>query len=199
MEHLLGLPPEASKHAAELDSLNAVVHWLMAILFVGWGLFFLYTIFRFRASRNPRADYAGVKSHVSSYLEVAVALVEIVLLVGFSIPLWAHRASPEDFPAAKDSIVVKVMAEQFAWNIHYPGPDGIFGKQDIKLVSSDNPMGLDKNDPNGKDDVISVNQLHVVLNKPVIIHLTSKDVIHSFALQQMRSEERRVGKECRSR
>jgi cytochrome c oxidase subunit 2 len=181
-----GLPVRASQHAGELDQLNAIVHWLMLLLFIGWGLFFLYTIFRFRAKKNPKADYIGVRSHTSSYLEVAVAAVEIVLLVGFSIPLWAYRADTPTFPDPKEAVHVHVMGEQFSWNVHYPGADGIFGKQDLKLVSSENPMGLDKSDPNGKDDIIKINDLHLPVNKPVIIDISSKDVIHCFALQQMR-------------
>jgi len=189
MEQYLHLPVQASAHAAKLDQLNAILHWLMLILFVGWGLFFVFTLFRFRAGANPKADYVGVKSHLSTYLEVGVAIFEVVLLIGFSIPLWAARVSPTELPMEKDAVVVKVMAEQFAWNIHYAGADGVFGKQDIKLVSSENPMGMDKNDTAGKDDVTAVNQLHMVVNKPVIVYLTSKDVIHSFALQQMRVKQ----------
>ena len=72
MQELLGLPPQASAHAADVDQLIVLVHWLMAILFVGWGAFFLYTLVRFRQSRNPKADHAGVKSHTSSYLELSL-------------------------------------------------------------------------------------------------------------------------------
>jgi len=79
MLEFLGLPPQASAHAPQVDQMIVYIHWLMLVLFVGWGLFFLYTLFRFRASKNPTADYAGVKSHTSTYLEVGVALVEAVL------------------------------------------------------------------------------------------------------------------------
>src|ERR1044072_1117913 len=121
MEQYLHLPVQASAHAARLDQLNTIVHWLMLILFVGWGLFFIFTLIRFRAKANPKADYVGVKSHMSTYLEVGVAVFEVVLLIGFSIPLWAAPLNPGEFPLEKEAVVVKVMAEQFAWNIHYAG------------------------------------------------------------------------------
>ena len=54
MEELLGLPAQASAHAAEIDRMIALLHWLMAILFVGWGIFFIYTLIRFRQSKNRR-------------------------------------------------------------------------------------------------------------------------------------------------
>ena len=187
MLELLGLPEQASAHAAEIDRMIVLVHWLMAVLFVGWGAFFIYTLIRFRASRHPRADYGGVKSHFSTYVEVGVALVEAILLVGFAIPAWANRV--DDIPNESDAIVVRVIAEQFAWNAHYPGADGVFGRTDIKLVAAENPIGLDRTDAAAKDDITTINQLNLPVNRPILIHLSSKDVIHSFSLNQMRVKQ----------
>ena len=187
MLELLGLPEQASAHAAEIDRMIVLVHWLMAVLFVGWGTFFIYTLIRFRASRHPRADYGGVKSHFSTYVEVGVALVEAILLVGFAIPAWANRV--DDIPNESDAVVVRVIAEQFAWNAHYPGADGVFGRTDIKLVAAENPIGLDRTDPAAKDDITTINQLNLPVNRPILIHLSSKDVIHSFSLNQMRVKQ----------
>jgi cytochrome c oxidase subunit 2 len=187
MLELLGLPEQASAHAAEIDRMIVLVHWLMAVLFVGWGSFFIYTLIRFRASRHPRADYGGVKSHFSTYVEVGVALVEAILLVGFAIPAWANRV--DDIPNESDAVVVRVIAEQFAWNAHYPGADGVFGRTDIKLVAAENPIGLDRTDGAAKDDITTINQLNLPVNRPILIHLSSKDVIHSFSLNQMRVKQ----------
>jgi cytochrome c oxidase subunit 2 len=76
------------------------MHMFMLVLFIGWGGFFLYCLIRFRRSRQPVANYTGVKSHASSYLEVGVAVVEAIFLFAFSIPLWAARV---DRPAARDT------------------------------------------------------------------------------------------------
>lgn len=185
---LLGLPPDASMHGPQIDLIILMVHVLMLVLFVGWGAFFIVALVKFRKAKNPKADYHGVKSHVSSYLEVAVAVAEVILLVGFSIPFWSKVVNV--LPNEKNAVVVHVIAEQFAWNIHYPGPDGIFGKTDPKLVNQQtNPIGLDKNDPNAKDDIVTLNQLHIPVNKPTIIYLSSKDVIHCFAIPVMRVKQ----------
>jgi cytochrome c oxidase subunit 2 len=188
MTDWMGLPSLASAHGAALDHTLGLVHWLMLVLFLGWGAFFVFMLVRFRKGAHPTADYAGVKSHASTWLEGAVAVAEAVLLVGFSIPLWAARV--RDFPEPAKSTVVRVTGEQFAWNIHYPGPDGVFGRTLIEKVDPvGNPLGLDRSDPAAKDDVTTVNQMHVPVGKPVLVYLSSKDVIHSFALQEMRVKQ----------
>jgi cytochrome c oxidase subunit 2 len=188
MNDWLSLPQVASQHGGALDHTLGLVHWLMLVLFVGWGSFFTWVLWRFRAKRQPVADARGVTSHTSTWLEGGVAVVEAILLIGFSIPLWADRV--ERFPAPADSTQVRVVGEQFAWNIHYPGPDGVFGRTEVKLVDTQaNPLGLDRDDPAAKDDVTTINQLHLPVGRPVLIQLSSKDVIHSFALQEMRVKQ----------
>jgi cytochrome c oxidase subunit 2 len=187
MLNWLGMPPAASAHAGEIDQMMVLVHWLMLVLFVGWGAFFLYVLVRFRRGANPRASYLGAKGKLSKGLEVAVAIVEVVLLVFYAIPAWAKRV--QNLPSETEAVVVRVVGQQFAWEVHYPGPDGKFGRTDVKLVSADNPLGLDRSDPDAKDDFNSENQLHVQVNRPVLVHLSSKDVIHSFGLYEMRVKQ----------
>jgi len=182
------LPIVASSHGHEVDMVIYLVHILMFVLFVGWGGFFLFTLFRFRKGKNPIADYHGVRSHASSSLEIAVAVIEAVLLLGFSIPLWAKQVNA--FPKRTDIVEVRIIAEQFVWNIHYPGKDGLFGSTNIKYFNKiTNPIGLDPNDPNSKDDITTINQLHLPIGRPAIIYLSSKDVIHSFSLPVMRVKQ----------
>jgi cytochrome c oxidase subunit 2 len=188
MTEWLGLPPLASAHGGQIDNLIGWIHIFMLILFVGWGGFIVYVLVRFRKSRNPVADYRGVTSHNSTYLEVGVAVVEAVLLIGFAIPLWATRV--EALPSENEALVVQVTGEQFAWNIHYPGPDRVFGRTDIKLLDLQvNPLGLDRSDPAAKDDVTIVNQLYLPVNRPIIVRLRSKEVIHSFGVPEFRVKQ----------
>ena len=184
LQDFLKLPELASKHGHDVDMLIIYIHWLMIALFVGWIVYFAYALFRFHHTRHPKADYVGVKSHASSVVEVLVAAVEGVILIALAIPLWARAV--EEFPAEKDSTVVQVVAQQFGWNVRYAGKDGLPGKQEMRFVKADNVFGIDPSDPNGKDDVQVSDQVHVVVNKPVIIFLSSKDVIHSFKILAMR-------------
>jgi cytochrome c oxidase subunit II len=188
MTEWLGLPPLATTHGGQIDSLIGWMHVFMLILFVGWGAFFVYVLFRFRQSRNPVANYPGVRSHASSYLEGGVLVIEMVFLFAFSIPLWAARV--DHVPAEREALVVHVTGEQFAWNVRYAGPDGLFGRTDIKLIDlQNNPLGVDRSDPTAKDDVTTLNQLYLPANKPIIVKLRSKDVIHSFGVPEFRVKQ----------
>jgi len=188
MTELMGMPALAATHGAQIDNLVGWIHVFMLILFVGWGGFFLYAVARFRKSRNPVADYRGVTSKNSTYFEIGVAVIEAVLLIGFAIPLWAARI--ESIPPENEALSVNLTPEQFAWNVRYAGPDGIFGKTDIKLIDlQSNPLGVDRSDPAAKDDITTVNQMYLPVNKPIIVNLRSKDVIHSFNVPEFRVKQ----------
>jgi cytochrome c oxidase subunit 2 len=178
MEKILGLPVLASEHGKNVDNLIIYTHYLMLVLFIGWLAYFCYVLLRFNRFRNPKADYMGVKNHASNYIEGLVILAEAVLLIGFAVPLWAKAV--DQFPSDKEATVIQVMAQQFAWNARYPGKDGVFGKQDAKFSASTNIFGIDYSDTAAQDDVSAYNELHVPVNKPVIVHLSSMDVIHSM-------------------
>ena len=189
IQEMLFLPLDFSTHGHRIDALILWMHVVMLVLFVGWGLFFLYTLVRFRSGRQPRADYHGVKSHMSSYLEVAVAIVEGVLLFGLAVPLWADRV--DKIPPTETSEYVRVIGQQFQWNVHYPGPDGKFGRTDPALVDAAmvNFIGIDWDDPAAADDLVTNGELGLPVNRPVVIEIASLDVIHSFFLPELRVKQ----------
>lgn len=183
----LGLPVAASAHAAEVDRIMVLVHWLMLVLFVGWGTFFAWVLVRFRSGRNPRASYQGARGRFASVVEGGVLAAEIALLAFFSVPFWSANVDAE--PPHQNTVEVRVVAEQFSWNFHYPGADGQFGRTSITLVDPDNPLGLDRRDAAAKDDITTINQLHLPVGRTAIIHLSSKDVIHSLGIPEMRVKQ----------
>lgn len=181
------LPPAASAHAAAIDSMLLHVHWMVLGLFAGWSIYFIYVLVRYRSGRQPRAFREGTRGGVAIFIFAGVVVSEAVLLVGSALPLWFDRTIPPRPDGT--AVVIRVVAQQFAWNVHYPGPDGRFGESKLALVSDDNPVGLDRSSPFGADDVVTTGELHVPLNRPVIIELSSKDVIHSFGIPAMRVKQ----------
>ena len=185
---LLGLPELAADSGRRVDELIIYIHWLMIVLFIGWLAYFIYCLWRFRASRNPKADHVGARSHASTWIELIVAGVEAVILCAFAIPMWAKASDVTKIPNADNATKIHVVAQQFQWNVRYPGKDGIFGKQSMSLVAEGNYFGADPADPAGKDDVAVTPspEIHVPIGRPVIAYITSKDVIHSFKIIAMR-------------
>lgn len=189
------LPPQASAHAAEIDTVLALMHWLMLVLFVGWGAYFVWVLIRFREQPGAPQDGSAAVDQASVprgrpalWSEIGIVVAEGVLLVVIALPLWFRQTTP---PPASDpaAVVVRVVAEQFAWNVHYPGADGRFGETSVTLVSPSNPVGLDRSSPNGADDLVTLNDLHLPIGRPVEIQLSSKDVIHSFGVPAMRVKQ----------
>ena len=184
---VLALPTRAAAGAKAVDDLIVVVHYLMLALFIGWIAYFFYTLWRFNVRKNAKASYEGSKSSMPQYVEYFIVGFEAFLLLGLAIPLWGKNV--EKFPDADKSTLVQVVAEQFRWNARYAGLDGKFGQQEMKLVTENNIFGVDPADPAGKDDIQVPNEIHVPVDKDVIIYLTSKDVIHSLKLLAMRTTQ----------
>src|SRR5262249_61982100 len=103
VQRLLFLPELASAHGGALDRLTLWVHLLMLVLFLGWSIYFVVALVRFSAKKHPKANPHGVESHASTYVEVGVIIAEAILLLGFSIPLWAARVN--QFPAESAATV----------------------------------------------------------------------------------------------
>lgn len=183
LNHLLGQVPNASDHGFLIDSMLEFCHWFMLLLFIGWSTFFVFMLWRFRKSRNPKADYHGLRSHASSHIEFVVIFVEAVILLGFALPIWGRRVN--EFPK-EGANRIHVIAQQFGWNFLYPDGHGKFGRQEAALISTANPAGLDPKDPVAKENFVSVNEMHLPVNQPVILDITAKDVIHSFMMPSMR-------------
>lgn len=184
----LPLPPGYSTHSPHVDNLIWLIHWVMLALFLGWGAYYVYVLFKFRKREGHKAQYDPIQGKFAKYSEIGVILVEVFLLFGISMPVWAKWKT--DFPEEHKALRIRVVAEQFAWNFHYAGKDGKFGRTDIKFVNNfGNSLGLDMSDPNAKDDYVLLNEMHMPINKPVVVDLSSKDVIHSFGINVLRVKQ----------
>jgi cytochrome c oxidase subunit 2 len=186
LNHFIGQPGLASQHGEMVDHMLELVHWFMAVLGIGWSVFLVIVFTKFRKERNQRADYHGVRGHASTHLEIGVVIVEVILLLGFAFPLWGERS--DEYPAGANVLKMRAVGEKFAWTFQYPGLDGVLGAMDLTKVdmSTGNAIGRDMSDPNSEDDFTKATILTLPMGRPVIIDITSKDVIHNLALTPMR-------------
>ncbi len=189
LNKLLGILPNHSEHGKEIDHMLNFCHWFMLVLFVGWISYFLYTICRFHQSRQPKADYHGVRNHISTHIEASVVIVEAVILLGFGLPLWSKRMNEIPTEEKNDALRVRAIGYQFGWFFHYAGPDGKYGSQGPQYVGDGNDLGINPNDPNAADDAVLRNNLHLLNQKATVVRISSRDVIHGFCLPQMRVQQ----------
>ena len=183
-----GLPLSASSYAGSIDFGIYLIHAVMILIFVIWGVFFTYLLIKYRKKTGVSAQRDEGHGVVKSLIpDIIVMVFEIVLIAVYAIPVWSKIKI--DTPPSGKANMVAIEAQQWSWNIHYPGPDGKFGKTDPKYVHFSNPIGLDYNDPAAKDDIVIANELHLPVDKPTIIELTSMDVIHSLFIPEFRLKQ----------
>jgi cytochrome c oxidase subunit 2 len=185
----LGRMPElASHHGASIDATIRYILVATGILFLlGHGVLIWFVL------RYAGAGERG-SPHASARLEWRWAIVPVVLMmliaeggvlfVGMPAFAEVYGEAPED------AFVVEVVGKQFEWLVHYPGPDGVFGRcLPEKVNDARNPIGLDKKDPAAKDDVYTRGALHLPLGRTALVRLRALDVLHSFTVPQFRVKQ----------
>jgi len=178
-------PILASEHGARIDSLFMAVLVVSGIAFVLVQGALGFFVARYGENGRERAAYWHDNPKAEAILLIITAVI-LTVLVFMGQRVWASIYFSD---APTDATIVEITGEQFLWNFHYAGPDGQFGRTDSKLITSTNNIGLDRDDPAAKDDIVSIGNMHAPVNKPVRVRLRSKDVIHSFFLPNFRVKQ----------
>jgi len=139
----------ASQHGKEIDTLFTVTLIVTGIVFVLVQSFLAFLVFKFAGSEKRRAIHF-TENRTLELVWTIVPAVILTMLIFFGGRLWSRIQLSEP---PEDAFEVEVWGEQFRWTFRYPGKDGKFGRTDLKLVSVENPLGIDKNDPASKDDI----------------------------------------------
>lgn len=181
------LPAAASGHAGALDDVLTSVHIHMALIFLLWLAVFVFALIKFRRAAHPEARQEGVRGWWPALAIGLVIVGDVIILVTQALPAWAARNEPPQADA--EPVEIRITAEQFAWNIHYPGADRVFGRTRPDLISAANPVGIDRTDAAAADDVGVQNVLMLPIYRTAVVQLTSRDVIHSFTLNEMRVKQ----------
>ena len=182
------LPPLASENGAGIDRMLYYLLFTIGGLMIVGHFILGYFILRFGSGGKVtfRQSTPAAEKKWSLIPMVAMALVAEggVLLLG--MPVWAKYTAAQ---APADAIRVEVTGEQFAWNVRYPGADGEFGKTDPEKITLDNPIGLDPADAAAQDDLVVLGVMRIPVDKPALVHLRSKDTLHSFFLPHQRVKQ----------
>ncbi len=183
------LPVVASQHGSGIDSMINYTLITVGVVFIVAHWVFAYFVWRFSRQERVTSRMVSRKAEWRWALIPVIVMILVaeggVLVIG--MPVWRELYGAME---SDNVLTVEVTAEQFAWNVRYPGKDGVFGKTSPALIEQAvNPLGVDATDPNAKDDLYLGPELKLPVNTPVRILLRSKDVLHSFFLPHQRIKQ----------
>ena len=166
-----------------IDNTIIITFWITGIAFTAILLFMAYCVFRFRHQEGTRAIYNPENKKLEWWLTIVTA-VGVGAMLAPGLFVWNQFIT-----VPQGASEVEVIGRQWQWSFRLPGEDGRLGTSEIQYVSSDNPLGLNPNDPDGRDDVvIEADDLHLLVDKPVKLLQRSIDVLHSFYVPEFRAK-----------
>ena len=172
--------PIASNWGA-IDFTIDITLWVTGFVFVAVNLFMAYSIIRYRHREGIKADYEPENTKLEVWLTVITTILVAALLAPGLI-VWAKFVTPPE-----NAIEIEAIGQQWKWTFRLPGEDGDFGHTDARLITVDNPFGINPDDPSGQDDILVDDAIvHIPVNQPVLFWLRSKDVLHNFTVAQFR-------------
>lgn len=165
----------------QIDTTLSLTITITGIVFVVINLLVAYIVVRFRQRDGQQAAFQPDNKKLEGWL-IGLTAVGVVILLAPGLFVYSEFVT-----VPQEALVVEAVGQQWQWSFRLPGEDDKLGKTDIKLVSFENPFGLDPEDPNGQDDVlVPGNELHLPLDRPVKVTLRSKDVLHDFYVPEFR-------------
>ena len=164
------------------DTIN-ITFWITGFVFVAVVAFMAYCVFRFHHKEGRQAAYNPENKKLEWWLSIGTG-IGVAAMLAPGLVVWHQFVT---VPA--DATEIEVMGQQWQWSFRLPGKDGRLGTTDVRNISSDNPMGLNRDDPYGQDDIVIDNgDLHLPVGKPVKVLLRSVDVLHDFYVPEFRAK-----------
>jgi cytochrome c oxidase subunit 2 len=166
-----------------MDSMITLTFWITGAVYVAVILFIAYCIFKFRHKEGRVAAYEPENAKLEIWLTVVTSVGVAALLIP-GLVVWGQFVNVPD-----EASEVEVVGQQWYWSYRLPGEDGKLGIVDNRLITSDNPLGIDPNDPAGQDDVVvDGEELHLPIGVPVKMLLRSVDVLHDYYVPEFRAK-----------
>ena len=178
-DHLL-LPPASSIHGAEIDTLMKVSMTLILVVFFALSPMLFYFAYKYRGRKENKAYFFAHNNKLEIFWTVVPTIILTALIV-YGLRTWDRAMNPD----ISEATVIEVYSKQFDWTARYSGVDNVLGDANYKLVEGRNTLGVDINDKNSADDIV-VREVHLPVNKPVLLKFRSRDVIHSAFLPHFR-------------
>ncbi len=179
-------PPGISTYSEAHDDLFALVYWISVGIFMLVQITLVTFIFKYR----HRPGHKSYHYHGNNVVEFTWTLAPTILFAGlglYSDEMWKVMKYSSRIPTP--DVEIDVVGQAFNWNARYPGADGILGKRHARYRTATNLFGIDPTDARGKDDIVLTGEFNLPINKNVVVHLSSVDVLHSYFLPNFRIKQ----------
>lgn len=174
------LPPASSLHGATIDTLMKVTCGLILFVFFITQPILAWFTYKYRGNSKRKAYFFVHNNKLELAWTIIPALVLTPLII-YGLNVWNNITNVD----TSNSQVIELYAKQFGWAARYAGNDNLLGSTDFRLVKGINELGVNMEDENSSDDFIT-REVHLVVNKPVLLKMRSQDVIHSAFLPHFR-------------
>jgi cytochrome c oxidase subunit 2 len=186
----MSLPEAASKHGVRIDSMFLTTTIITMIVFVITQILLFTFLFRYRHSEKRRAYFLPHNNTIEKVWTIIPAIV-LTILVIFGFFTWQDVENSTDVKGQPASLNIDITGHQFAWEIRYPGADGVLGKKNFRLTVGSNKLGIDYKDKNSFDD-LQADTLVLPVNKSIRLNIFAQDVIHSVYMPHFRVQQNAV-------
>lgn len=172
----------ASVEGEEIDWMLKVTIGVTGVVFVITQVLLFWFAYKYQEKDNKKAFFFPHNTNLE-LIWTTVPAIFLTGLVVFGLKFWFKITGdpPQNYH------VVEITGHQFAWDIRYPGKDGVLGKKNYKLYNkpTGNSLGVDFEDEKSWDDLKTI-QMHLPVNVPVKLVIHAMDVIHNVGLSHFR-------------
>ncbi len=174
---------EIASNWGGIDTTVLITFWVCGVVFVAVGLFMAYATWKYRHQEGAKAHYEPENSRLEWGLTI-VTTIGVVAMLAPGLVVWDDYVN-----VPEDADEFEVLAQQWKWGFRFPGEDGVFGTVDVANIKSDNPFGMNPDDPRGEDDVlVRGGTVHLPVDQPMKANLRSTDVLHDFFVPEFRAK-----------
>lgn len=176
------LPEASSIHGRRTDDLFWFSMGVLTIPFILVNFLIFFFAWKYQYKKNHRASFYP-DNHKLELIWTIIPAIVMALLVFTGWKAWSDITSE----APRDAEVIEITGKQFNWIVRYGGVnDNKLGNYNYKLIDAQNEVGIDLSDENSFDDFQNPTEMHIPVNRPVLLKIRARDVIHSVFIPHMR-------------
>jgi len=174
------LPVSASTQGVITDQLLNINFLLIIVIFFITQILLFGFAYKYKYKKGEKAYFYPV-NHTLEFVWTIIPTIVLGALIFYGLKVWNNITAP----APKNSMVIELYGKQFDWTARYAGGNNMLGNSNYKLITDENPLGVDSRDPLAADDKIT-KELHIPVNTPILFICHARDVIHSAYFPHLR-------------